>query len=97
MAESDPKIDPNSAELAYETAPADPDLAVEAAKPKRKWGRLALMLSLPLALIIGGVVYWHGLQGEVSTDNAYVHLDKVSVSSEEIGRASCRERVCVPV
>ncbi len=86
MAESDPKIDLNSAELAYETAPGEPDLALGAAKPKRKWGRLALMLSLPLALIIGGVVYWRSLQGEVSTDNAYVHLDKVSVSSEVGGK-----------
>lgn len=53
-----------------------------AAKPSRHWGRLALMLSLPIALIIGGVVYWRSLQGEVSTDNAYVHLDKVSVSAQ---------------
>jgi len=28
----------------------------EVAKPKRNWGRLLLMLSLPLALCIGAVV-----------------------------------------
>jgi membrane fusion protein (multidrug efflux system) len=55
-------------------------------KPKRRWGRLALMLSLPIALIIGGVVYWRSLEGQVSTDNAYVHLDKVSVSGEVGGK-----------
>ena len=54
----------------------------EVPAPRRHWGRLALMLSLPLLLIIGGVVYWQSLQGKVSTDNAYVHLDKVSVSAQ---------------
>ena len=88
MAESDPKFDkaamtetPQSPQLAEEEVVVPEDL-----KPKRKWGRLALMVSLPLALIIGGVVYWRSLQGEVSTDNAYVHLDKVSVSAEVGGK-----------
>ena len=88
MAESDPKFD----QAAMADTPQSPQLAEEAVivpgdlKPKRKWGRLALMISLPLALIIGGVVYWRSLQGEVSTDNAYVHLDKVSVSAEVGGK-----------
>ena len=86
MAESDPKIDPTNAEIAYEPAIVEPGIAPAADLPKRKWGRLALMVSLPLALIIGGVVYWRSLQGEVSTDNAYVHLDKVSVSAEVGGK-----------
>lgn len=48
-------------------ADADPQLNVaseghkearfQAAKPARRWGRLALMLSLPVALIIGGAIY----------------------------------------
>lgn len=63
---------------------AEPE--TEVAKPKRNWGRLLLMLSLPVALIIGGVVYWRSLQGQVSTDNAYVHLDKVSVSGQVGGK-----------
>jgi membrane fusion protein (multidrug efflux system) len=41
---------------------------------------------LPLVLIIGGVAYWRSLQGQVSTDNAYVHLDKVSVSGQVSGK-----------
>ncbi|MBA4162507.1 MAG: secretion protein HlyD [Novosphingobium sp.] len=75
MAERDPAIEIS----AEEQAPAVP-------KSKRQWGRLLLMLSLPLALIIGGVVYWRSLQGQVSTDNAYVHLDKVSVSGQVTGK-----------
>ncbi|MFM5948106.1 MAG: HlyD family secretion protein [Novosphingobium sp.] len=81
MADADARIE--------KSAMVESALAEEAAappKPKRNWGRLLLMLSLPLALIIGGVVYWQSLQGKVSTDNAYVHLDKVSVSSEVGGK-----------
>ncbi len=55
-------------------------------KPKRRWGRLALMLSLPLLLLVAGLVYWQSLKGQVSTDNAYVHLDKVSVSAQVGGQ-----------
>ena len=80
MAESDPKFD--AAETEAVSGPVSPEFA----KPRRKWGRFALMLSLPLALIIGGVVYWRSLQGEVTTDNAYVHLDKVSVSAAVGGK-----------
>lgn len=52
----------------------------------RRWGRLAAMLSVPLALLIGGVIYWQGLQGKVTTDNAYVKQDMVAVSAEVGGR-----------
>jgi membrane fusion protein (multidrug efflux system) len=74
MAEADPRI---AESAALEVAPA---------KPKRRWGRLALMLSVPLLLLIGAVGYWLSLQGKVSTDNAYVQLDKVSVSAEVGGK-----------
>jgi membrane fusion protein, multidrug efflux system len=69
-------------------AEADPQIAVEAqlAKPKRRWGRLALMLSVPLLILIGAIGYWLSLQGKVTTDNAYVQLDKVSVSAEVGGQ-----------
>ena len=70
MAESDPQFDPATAALVSEPAPTAAIITPGETTPKRKWGRLALMLSLPLALIIGGVVYWRSLQGEVSTDNA---------------------------
>jgi membrane fusion protein (multidrug efflux system) len=76
------EADPNMAEAQAAVA-----LAPEArAKPRRRWGRLALMFAVPLALIAGATVYWMGLQGKVSTDNAYVKQDKVSVGAEVGGR-----------
>ncbi|MEO6388709.1 MAG: biotin/lipoyl-binding protein, partial [Croceibacterium sp.] len=56
------------------------------APKKRRWGRLALMLSLPLLLLIGGFFYWQSLQGKVTTDNAYLKQDKVGVSAEIVGK-----------
>jgi membrane fusion protein (multidrug efflux system) len=53
---------------------------------RHRWGRLALMAALPAALLAGGIVYWQGLQGQVSTDNAYLQQDKVGVSAEIAGR-----------
>ena len=69
-------------------AEADPQIAVtaEPTRPKRRWGRLTLMLSVPLLLLIGAIGYWLSLQGKVTTDNAYVQLDKVSVSAEVGGQ-----------
>lgn len=55
-------------------------------KPRKRLGRLALMLSVPLALAAGGWFYWQSQQGQVSTDNAYVKQDMVAVSAEVGGR-----------
>lgn len=77
MADADPvtmPVDANQQDAVIETA------------PPRRWGKLALMVALPLALLIGGGLYWMSLQGEVSTDNAYVQQDKVSISAEVGGR-----------
>jgi membrane fusion protein (multidrug efflux system) len=60
--------------------------AAEAAPPRRRWGRLALMVAVPLALVVGALLYWLSLQGKVSTDNAYVKQDMVAVSAEVGGR-----------
>ena len=76
MAEADPALAETGVE-ALETPPA---------ANKRRWGRLALMLSLPLALLVGGFFYWQSLQGQVSTDNAYLKQDKVGVSAEIVGK-----------
>lgn len=75
MAEADPR------------QPAD-DAAVEGAAPapRKRFGRLTLMVALPLALLIGGGLYWLSLQGKVSTDNAYVQQDKVSIGAEVGGQ-----------
>ncbi|MCL4671798.1 MAG: HlyD family secretion protein [Sphingomonadaceae bacterium] len=75
MAEADPMLPAMQAE---EAAPP--------AKPRRRWGRLALMLSLPLALVVGALLYWQSLQGKVSTDNAYLKQEKVAISAEVGGR-----------
>jgi membrane fusion protein (multidrug efflux system) len=82
MADADPKIAEAPATV---IEPGEPD-TIEEAAPRRRWGRLALMLVVPLAILIGGVVYWLGLQGKVSTDDAYVKQDKVSISAEVGGK-----------
>lgn len=82
MADADPKF-PRDEMIEIEH-PANQDL--ELVKPPRKWGKLILMLSVPLLVVIGGGLYWYSLQGKVSTDNAYVKQDSVAVSAEVGGR-----------
>lgn len=55
-------------------------------RPKRRWTRTAMLLSLPLLLVAGGAYLWLTSGRFVSTDNAYVQQDKVSVSSDVGGR-----------
>lgn len=76
MAEADPQIVESTAETTVIEAPAK----------RRRWGRLALMLALPVLLLAGAYVYWQGLQGKITTDNAYLQQDKVGVSAEIVGR-----------
>lgn len=76
MAEADPR----------EPTTVDGGPPVEADPQARRYGRLALMIALPLALLIAGAVYWLSLQGKVSTDNAYVQQDKISIGAEVGGR-----------
>lgn len=49
-------------------------------------GRLALMVSVPLVLVGGATAYYIANDHYVSTDNAYVQQDKVSISAEVGGR-----------
>jgi len=80
MAEADPR---QRGEQAGGAAPE----AIDSSPPARRRGpRLALMLALPLALIVAGGFYWWGQQGKVSTDNAYIQQDKVSISAEVGGK-----------
>lgn len=53
---------------------------------KLKWRRNALMLALPLVLVAVGLYLWLSSGKSVSTDNAYVQQDKVSISSDVTGR-----------
>jgi membrane fusion protein (multidrug efflux system) len=55
------------------------------ARPKRRWVRLLVMLSVPLLLALAGGYYWLNSGRYVSTDNAYVQQDKVTVSAEVAG------------
>jgi len=75
MADADPARAPEAASAALLPAPGHP-------KPARPWARWALMLVVPLALMVGAWAYWQSLQGEVSTDNAYIKQDMISVSAE---------------
>lgn len=77
MAEADPEF----------TVSADPaETNGEGVAPKRRWQRVTVMVSVPLLLLAGAGIYWLGLQGKVSTDNAYVQQDKVAVSAEVGGK-----------
>ena len=69
-------------------ANADPQMDVKSdvpAKPGR-FARLALLGSVPLLLVGGAAAYYIANDHYVSTDNAYVQQDKVSISAEVGGR-----------
>ena len=70
MAECDPSFD----------APTE----LKASK-SRNWLRLILMTSAPLILAIAAINYYLANSHYVSTDNAYVRQDKVSISAEVSG------------
>lgn len=71
MSEADPRIR------------ADVATAAEVeAKPRSKYDRLALMLSVPLLLLLVGGYFWLTSGRYVSTDNAYVQQDMVPVAPE---------------
>lgn len=66
-------------------ADADPQIAGNPAinhKPRREWRRTFAFASIPLLLIGGAVIYYFANDQYVSTDNAYVQQDKVSISAE---------------
>jgi membrane fusion protein (multidrug efflux system) len=53
---------------------------------RARWLRLVLMFALPLAIVIGGG-WWYLTSGRyVSTDDAYVEADTVTISSDVSGR-----------
>lgn len=71
-------------------AEQDPFLATKPnaarASMARRLGKWALMLSVPGLLIAGATAYYIANDHYVSTDNAYVQQDKVSISAELGGR-----------
>ncbi|MFZ1742371.1 MAG: HlyD family secretion protein, partial [Pontixanthobacter sp.] len=56
------------------------------AKEPRRWGRLVLMLSVPLLIALVGGYFWMISGRSVETDNAYVQQDKLSIAAEIGGR-----------
>ncbi len=68
------------------TAPAAAQPTGQPPAPKRKWRRTAALIAVPvlIAAILG--VAWLMSDRFVSTDNAYVQQDKVSVSADVAGR-----------
>jgi membrane fusion protein (multidrug efflux system) len=76
MAEADPARAPQAGAAAAVAAPAE-----DKAK-HRPWGRWGLMLIVPALLMLGAFLFWQSLSGKVSTDNAYLKQDMVSVSAE---------------
>lgn len=75
-----------------QTEPLTPGEAAETPKRKRKadggrnWTRTILMLIVPAILIIGGGYYWLTSGGSVSTDDAQLRQDIVSVSPQVNGQ-----------
>ncbi len=80
MAERDPGIEIIAA------TPVETDPVKTKPSVSKRLARLALMLSVPALLIGGGVWYYKANEHFVSTDNAYVQQDKVSISAEISGR-----------
>jgi membrane fusion protein (multidrug efflux system) len=62
-----------------------PAIETTARAGAKRWMRTALMLIVPALLILGGGYYWLSSGGSVSTDNAQVKQDIVSVSAQVNG------------
>ena len=69
---------------------AEADLQIDtratSSTKSRRFGRLVLLASVPLLLVGGATAYYIVNDHYVSTDNAYVQQDKVSISAEVGGR-----------
>lgn len=87
MSEADPKVQTAKAKPArakVEHAAEPESVAGPAPAKKKKW-RWILMLSVPLLLALVGGYFWLTSGRYVSTDNAYVQQDMVSVAPEVSG------------
>jgi membrane fusion protein, multidrug efflux system len=70
-----------------QTEPMTAAETVETVEPKRRnWIRTIIMLIVPALLILGGAYYWLTSGGSVSTDDAQVKQDIVSVSPQVNGQ-----------
>ncbi len=83
MADVDPKLS-----IAKGNAAMDPtEKAMHVPPQKRRgWGRIVLMLSVPVLIALGGGYLWLTSGRYISTDNAYVRQDMISISPDVSGR-----------
>ena len=79
------KIEGTPTEVDKATAAAATSVPEQAQSAKRRWLRPLLMLIVPALLLLGGAYYWISSGGKVSTDNAAVKQDIVSVSAQVNG------------
>jgi membrane fusion protein (multidrug efflux system) len=75
-----------SAEALTGTAAAAPELEQAPARSLKRFIRPIVMFIVPLLLLIGGGYYWLASGGSVSTDDAQVKQDIVSVSPQVNGQ-----------
>ena len=79
------KITGEPTEVDEATAAAVAGVPAEGDRPSRRWLRPLLMLIVPTLLLLGGAYYWFSSGDKVSTDNAAVKQDIVSVGSQVNG------------
>ena len=79
------KISGSPTEVDEATAATAATAVSEPETPRRRWVRPALMLIVPALLLLGGLYYWIASGDTVSTDNAAVKQDIVSVSAQVNG------------
>ncbi|KTE21225.1 secretion protein HlyD [Sphingopyxis sp. H050] len=88
LSPSAPKAESAPPKVAPKADPLPPPVENSAPKaaPAPSWRTRLLMFGLPALLIAGGAGWWLTSGGSVSTDNAYVQMDKVSIAAEVGGR-----------
>lgn len=79
------KISGTPTEVDHETAAAAASAVEDSGTNKRRWLRPLLLFIVPALLLLGGAYYWFASGGSVSTDNAAVKQDIVSVSAQVNG------------
>ncbi|AJP71940.1 HlyD family secretion protein [Sphingomonas hengshuiensis] len=82
MADADPKV-PTAGAEAITMTPVEPEIEP---RRKRRLLRPLLMFGVPALLLAIVAIFWLTSGRTVSTDNAYVQQDKVSVSADVAGR-----------
>lgn len=78
------KLEGTQVQTPDDVAGVAPETAIVETR-RRPVGRILLMLIVPLLLLAGGIYYYVSSEGTVSTDNAAVKQDIVSVSAQVNG------------